>query len=60
MKVKILKSVSGLDFSYKKGDEVNLESKKAKVWLQAGVAKEIKTKSSNNKGQNRKAKAENS
>lgn len=44
MKVKLKTSLSGLDFSYKKGDEVELEDKKAKEWIEAGVATEVKGK----------------
>lgn len=44
MKVKLKTSLSGLDFSYKKGDEVDLEDKKAKEWIEAGVATEVKGK----------------
>lgn len=43
MKVKINTSLSGLNFSYKKGDEVELEDKRAKEWIKAGVATEIKS-----------------
>lgn len=42
MKVKINTSLSGLNFSYKKGDEVEIEGKRAKQWIKAGVAMEIK------------------
>lgn len=44
MKIKLKTSLSGLDFSYKKGDEVELEDKKAKEWIEAGVATEVKGK----------------
>lgn len=44
MKVKIKTSLSGLDFSYKKGEAVELEDKKAKEWIAAGVATEVKRK----------------
>ena len=44
MTVKLKTSLSGLDFSYKKGEEVELEDKKAKEWIEAGVATEVKVK----------------
>ena len=42
MRVKILKSLSGLDFSYRKGQEVELEDNRAKKWIEGEVAVEVK------------------
>lgn len=49
MKIKLKTSLSGIDFSYKKGDEVELEDKKAKEWIEAGVATEVKGKEAHKK-----------
>ncbi|WP_350342351.1 hypothetical protein PRVXT_001579 [Proteinivorax tanatarense] len=59
MKVEILQSLSGLDFSYKKGDKVNLDAKKAKSWIESGLAKEVKSESKS-KGGTKKTKAKQS
>lgn len=52
MKVRINTSLSGLNFSYKKGDEVELEDKRAKQWIKAGVASEVKPQGTTKKQAN--------
>ena len=44
VKVKLKTSLSGLTFSYKKGDEVEIDEKKGRAWIAAGVATEIRKK----------------
>lgn len=44
MKVIIQKAISGNDFSYSRGQEVNLSAALAKAWLKSGVAKRIQGK----------------
>lgn len=55
MKVKINTSLSGLNFSYKKGDEVEIEDKRAKEWIRAGVATEIKAQGTTKKQVNKES-----
>ncbi|MGF7186649.1 hypothetical protein GGQ84_002773 [Desulfitispora alkaliphila] len=49
MKVKIKSSLSGLDFSYKKGEEVELSENRGKTWIKAGVAVEVKKQGASKK-----------
>ena len=46
MKIKILKGCSGLKFSYKKGDVVDVANEVGKDLIEANIAEEIKTTAS--------------
>ena len=46
MKIKILKGCSGLKFSYKKGDVVDVANEVGKDLIEAKIAEEIKTTAS--------------
>ncbi|SCY25386.1 hypothetical protein [Alkaliphilus peptidifermentans] len=57
MKVRINTSLSGLNFSYKKGEEVDMEERKAKEWIKAGVAVEVKVQEATKKTANNASKS---
>ncbi len=44
MRVKMKTSLSGLNFSYKKGEEIELEKDRGEEWVKAGVAEELANK----------------
>ena len=46
MKIKILKGCSGLNFSYKKGDVVDVTNEVGKDLVEGNLAEEIKTTAS--------------
>ena len=48
MKVKILVSIAGADFSYRAGEVVDMESNKAKSWIEGGNAEKFTGKSVEN------------
>ena len=43
MKVKILESCSGIDYSYRKAETVEVSAERGKDLVEAGFAEEVKT-----------------
>ncbi len=44
MKIKILVSIAGSNFSHIPGEEPEIEDKEAKRWIAAGIAEKVATK----------------
>lgn len=42
MKVKMIVSMASPDWSYNPGDEVEVDAKAAKAWIEAGMAEPVK------------------